>query len=188
MTSRETYPQITTWHFLMSIVITCVTLTAIGEAQNPVPLINQPVASGTGTTVQLSPSTLSFSCRLVPNTCPPPPQSTVLTNTGGTTLTISGIKITGQYFSQTHNCPAKVQPHKSCTITVRFHSHIGRFTGAVSVRDNGNGSPQQVALSGTEGKYGMNQAELSAISATQVAAVPVPTGASRVGTRLEHMG
>src|ERR1700731_4241513 len=47
---------------------------------------------GTGTVVRLNPSSLTFHCHNQPtNTCPPPPQTTTLTNTGSTALSISSI-------------------------------------------------------------------------------------------------
>jgi predicted dienelactone hydrolase len=71
---------------------------------------------------------------------------------------------------------------------VRFNSQsLGTFNGAVSVSDNGGGSPQQVALSGTKTSHGMSLAALSALSTTQTAAVPSPTGPSSVGTRVVQM-
>jgi dienelactone hydrolase len=147
--------------------------------------------SGTGTVVSLNPSSLSFQCNVNQHTCPPPPQSTTLTNTANSSLTINSITLTGQYFSETNNCPANVGPHKSCTITVSFTppSFCGygcKYSGAISVNDNGGGSPQQVTLTGNA-KSGMGTAALSALGTIQDAAVPIPTGGSRVGTRLVQM-
>jgi predicted dienelactone hydrolase len=64
---------------------------------------------------------------------------------------------------------------------------LGTFNGAVSVSDNGGGSPQQVALSGTKASRGMSLAARSALSTVQTAAVPSPTGPSQVGTRVVQM-
>ena len=107
--------------------------------------------SGTGTVVKLVPTRLHLSCHDFPNTCPPPPQTVTLTNVGSTILSITGITITGSgAFSQTNNCDSSVGAGKSCTITVTFKPlSRGTFTGAVSISNNGGGSPQQVPLSGT---------------------------------------
>ena len=144
--------------------------------------------TGTGTVVQFNPSSLAFHCHIKPDTCPPPPQTTTLTNMGSTTLSISGITITGSTaFSQTNTCRSSVVAKGSCTITVTFKPSfgIGTFRGAVSVSDNGGGSPQQVTLSGTESKTGAGAlAVRSAIAALNTAAVPSPTGSSQVGTRV----
>jgi dienelactone hydrolase len=144
---------------------------------------------GVGTVVELNPASLNFHCHNEPtNTCPPPPQRTTLTNKGSATLTISKIAITGQYFSETSKCPAMLKPNKSCTITVYFNPKIrGTFNGAVSVFDNGGGSPQKVVLSGSETKRGLSPAARSAISTIQAAAVPSPTGPSPVGTHVMHL-
>jgi predicted dienelactone hydrolase len=144
---------------------------------------------GTGTVVRLDPSSLSFHCHNQPNTCPPPPQTSTLTNTGSTTLIISSITITGSTtFSQTHTCGSTVAAKGSCTITVTFNSSTrGTFSGAVSVSDNGGGSPQRVVLSATETKRSISTAARTALSTIQTATVPAPTGPSQVGTQLMDM-
>jgi dienelactone hydrolase len=143
---------------------------------------------GTGTAVEFNPTSLAFHCHNVPtNTCPPPPQTTTLTNTGSTTLSISSITITGSTtFSQTNTCSSSVVAKGSCTITVTFKSSSrGTFSGAVSVSDNGGGSPQKMSLSGTESKTGAGAlAVRSAMAAHSTAAVPSLTGPSHVGTRV----
>jgi hypothetical protein len=78
---------------------------------------------------------------------------TTLTNVGSTTLSITGITITGtdsDEFSQTNTCASSVGAGKSCTITVTFRpSDFEGDSAYVSVSDNGGGSPQQVPLSGS---------------------------------------
>ncbi len=143
--------------------------------------------TGTGTVVEFNPTSLAFHCHNIPNTCPPPPQTTTLTNTGNTTLSISSITITGSTaFSQTHTCGSSVVAKGSCTITVAFKSSSrGTFSGAVSVSDNGGGSPQQVPLSASETKRGAGAlAVRSAMGAHITASVPAPTGPMHVGTRI----
>ena len=142
---------------------------------------------GVGTVVELSPPSLNFSCSIKHNNCPPPPQTIKLTNTGSTALSISSIRITGSTtFSQTNTCGSSVVAKGSCIITVTFKSSsTGTFNGAVSVSDNGGGSPQQVPLSATESKTGAGALAVRAAMATHsTATVPSPTGSSHVGTRV----
>src|SRR5262249_10051558 len=124
-------------------------------------------------------------------------KTTSLTNTGNTTLSITGIAITGSsYFSQTNNCGTSVGARESCTITVTFApKKLGAFRAALSVSDNGGGSPQQVSLSGTG--RGLCTAQIketlsslpvrSALATYGTAAVPSPTGSSTVGTRVMRL-
>ena len=145
--------------------------------------------SGTGTIVKLVPGSLRFSCEIKQGKeqCSAP-QTTTLTNTGATTLAISSIKITGSiyYFHQTNNCGASVGPGGSCSITVSFFtSGTGSFSGDVAVTDNGGGSPQQVALSGSVFNKGNGAGTLairSALAAHSTAIAPAPTGSSPIGT------
>jgi dienelactone hydrolase len=144
--------------------------------------------TGIGTVVKLNPTSLSFDCGYGHGNCPPPPQTTTLTNTGSTPLTINSITITGQ-FSETNNCPPTLEANQFCTITVSFQPPgYGTFHGAVSVSDNGGGSPQQVALTGTKyRKRGMSLGELTTLSTIQKASAPSPSGPSNVGTRIVQM-
>ena len=157
------------YRFLASVLIALAAFTAAASAENPEPRVN------------LNPSSLSSLCRKG-NNCR---ETTRLSNLGPTTLTISSITITGQYFSETNNCPPTLAVNQSCTITVNYHA-LGSSHGAVSVSDNGIGSPQQVTLSGRV-KTGMNSGALSALGTTQTAAVPSPTGPDNVGTRVVDM-
>ena len=77
----------------------------------------------------------------------------VLTNTGGTPLSISNISVMGGVtgeFTQTNACPASLAPGAKCTITVGF-TPAGRGLRAayLNVVDNAAGGSQQVILSGT---------------------------------------
>jgi len=101
---------------------------------------------GTGTVVKLNPSSLNFGS--LPGGSKT--LTTTLTNVGTGALGVSGISITGTGFSQTNNCGSSVGAGASCTISVTFTpTHPGGFSGAVSISDNGGGSPQTVPLSGT---------------------------------------
>jgi HYDIN/CFA65/VesB family protein len=109
------------------------------------------VVSGTGTVVKLVPTSLSLGNQPVGTTSAA--KTLTMTNVGTTTLNISGISVTGINagdFSQTHTCGATLGAGASCTISVKFHpSAIGARSAAVSISDNGGGSPQKVPLSGT---------------------------------------
>lgn len=109
--------------------------------------LNGKVESGTGAEVGLVPNHLSFGCFKIffpPYSCTcSPPRTTTLTNFGSTTLDISGIAIAGP-FSQTNSCGKSVAPGSSCNISVTWSRSAG--SGAVSVSDNGVGSPQMVSL------------------------------------------
>jgi hypothetical protein len=71
-------------------------------------------------------------------------------------LSISSIAITGTYagdYSQTNNCPvspAVLAVSASCTITVTFApTTAGLLSAALTITDNGSGSPQSLPLNGT---------------------------------------
>jgi dienelactone hydrolase len=138
--------------------------------------------TGTGTVVKFNPTSLNFGSVKVGHSSS---LTTALTNTGSTALSISGIT-SSTPFTQTNNCGGSVTPGGSCSITVAFKPpSTGSFSGAVSVSDNGGGSPQRVPLSGSGVKSGgASAAVLSAIAAQSTVDVPSPTGSSKLGTRV----
>jgi hypothetical protein len=81
------------------------------------------------------------------------PQTVTLTNTGNTTLTVSSIAISGANagdFAETSTCSAPLAPGATCQVSVTFTpTAAGNPSAVVSVTDNGPGSPQTVALSGS---------------------------------------
>ena len=77
------------------------------------------------------------------------PQSVSLTNYGTSPLNITSI-IASADFSETDDCSAPIAPEASCTIRVRFSpTATGSVSGTLSVTDNGAGSPQSTALTGS---------------------------------------
>jgi hypothetical protein len=103
--------------------------------------------SGTGTEVELNPSSLNFGSVYKGQTAT---RTTTLTNVGSMTLSVTAVAITGSgVFSETNNCGTSVRAGGSCTITVKFTPGVGTYSGDVTVTDNGGGSPQQVPLSGS---------------------------------------
>jgi len=109
------------------------------------------VLSGTGTVVELVPTSLSFGDQSVGTTSVA--ETVTMTNVGTTMLTISGISVTGINagdFSKTHTCGGTLGAGASCSISVKFHpSATGARSAAISISDNGGSSPQKVPLSGT---------------------------------------
>jgi hypothetical protein len=109
--------------------------------------------TGTGvtqaTSVTVSPTTLTF-----PNTqvsAVSKAQTVTITNTGTSTLDITGITVTGD-FTETNTCAAVfnvLNVGQSCSVSLVFApTASGSRTGSLSVADNATGSPQSVALSG----------------------------------------
>ena len=107
--------------------------------------------SGFGTAVSLSPKMLAFGKVTVGNTSSP--KAVILTNVGSTQLNFTGFSITGQnasdYF-QTNTCGTSIAAGGNCKVTVTFKpTAVGTRKAAVSISDDGGGSPQQIALTGT---------------------------------------
>ena len=124
--------------------------------------------SGTGVaqpTANLSPPSMTFASQALGTTSSA--QAVTLTNSGGTTLNITSIALTGANasdFAQTNNCGASVAAGTNCTISVTFTpAASGTRTAAVTLTDNTAGSPQTVSLSGT------GTASLASLSPTSLA-------------------
>jgi len=102
-------------------------------------------------TVKLSPTSLAFGNQAVGTSSAA--QVVTLTNTGTSTLSLMGIKVTGGDrldFTQTNTCGSTLAANASCTISVVFTpTKTGSRTATLNVTDNAAGSPQSVALSGT---------------------------------------
>ena len=113
----------------------------------------------------LTPNSLSFLCGNQFNSqgqkvcsCRPSPagNTATLTNTGGSDLNISRIVagpqdfLTGNWVSETDTCAGTtVAPGQSCKITVGVQWRgSGYVSGAVSISDNAQDSPQSLAVSG----------------------------------------
>jgi hypothetical protein len=107
--------------------------------------------SGIGTVVQLSATGVNFGDQKVGTTSAAVPIK--LSNQGTGPLSITQISIIGANatdFSQTNNCGIGIPGGGSCTIKVTFTpAATGPRTAAVSIADNGGGSPQTVPLTGT---------------------------------------
>ena len=107
--------------------------------------------SGIGTTAKLSPTSLNFCTVAIGTTSAA--KTVTLTNVGTTSLSITGIAITGTNtgdFAQTHTCGTSLAAGASCSINVTFKpTASGTRTATLSISDNGGGSPQSVPLTGT---------------------------------------
>ena len=109
--------------------------------------------SGVGTVVSYSPTSLNFGNQ--PKGTSSQPKDVILTNMGGTAISITKIWITGSRvtsFSQTSDCPiapATLAAGASCTISATFTPQLkGALNANITVQDTGGGSPQNVPMSG----------------------------------------
>ena len=98
----------------------------------------------------LCPTNLSFGSQAIGTTSPGQP--IILTNTGSSPLSITGIATSGD-FAQSNNCGgagATLSALAECVVTVTFTpTASGTRTGTLTTTDNASGSPQTVALTGT---------------------------------------
>jgi hypothetical protein len=106
--------------------------------------------SGIGTFAQLSPSNLNFGQqRIGSNT----KKTVTLTNIGMGKLNITGIGVAGPNrsdFHQVNACGSSLAAGAHCDILVVFHPLAqGARNAVLQVSDDGGGSPQNVALSGS---------------------------------------
>jgi hypothetical protein len=108
--------------------------------------------TGQGTIITFSPPGLDFGNQPVGTTSPS--QTTTMTDQGARSIRIfHTIAIDGpdaKDFSQTHTCGNSLSGGQSCGISVTFTPKAqGSRTAWITVYDDGGGSPQRVALSGT---------------------------------------
>jgi predicted dienelactone hydrolase len=174
-----------------------VTLTAT-SASDSTKSENATITLTTGT-VKLVPANLDFGTRLVGSASSP--QTTVLTNTGASSLTINSITITGAgsgaySLTPTNPCGSSVVSGGSCNISVVFKpGGNSSFKANISISDSSTDSPQLVSLSGNgrvrcrvQIKEALSSAPVrTALATFGTATVPPPTGANIVGTRIMHL-
>ena len=107
-------------------------------------------AAPAGPQLTLSATALTFSTTTVGQTSAS--QTLTLTNSGGSTLTLSGDIITGNSsdFTSTTTCGASLAANSSCTFTLAFVPQAaGALTATIILTDNASNSPQTVTLTGT---------------------------------------
>ncbi|HXM20955.1 MAG TPA: choice-of-anchor D domain-containing protein [Terriglobales bacterium] len=107
-------------------------------------------AIGDNPAVTFKPSTLDFGSVQVGGAGSMLP--VVMQNTGGATLQISQMTISGAQngnFTETNNCGSSLSAGSNCTISVTFNpTQIGQQSATIRVGDNATGSPQSVSLNG----------------------------------------
>ena len=110
--------------------------------------------SGTGVgvpKVTLSASSLSFGGEKVGEATDS--KNVTLTNTGSATLYLTGISVTGvdaSSFDFANTCGTSLAVKASCYIHGHFApKKTGAVTAEATIEDNGDGSPQSIAVSGT---------------------------------------
>ena len=98
----------------------------------------------------MSPQSLNFPQQAIGTTSAA--QTVTLTNTGNTTMTLSNIGVTGTNagdFAQTNNCGSSLAINANCAVNVTFTPTAnGTRTAALSITNNGPGSPNGVNLTG----------------------------------------
>jgi hypothetical protein len=124
----------------------------------------------TGTALQISPSSLSFT--VVPSTLglASPPQSVTVTNVASYPVSINSTSISGATgatfnISSANNCVLILSPGGSCTISLTAYSQTGTGSGSLVINSSTPASPQSVVLS-TSGSAGGSTATLTPASFT----------------------
>jgi hypothetical protein len=116
-----------------------------------------------GTTVALSTASLKFGDQALRTRSTP--QQVILANTGGISLVVSGVTITGKNasdFDEFNTCGSIAPPGERCTVKVVFHpSAKGTRTATLTITDNAVGSPQTIGLTGTGTVVALSPATLS---------------------------
>lgn len=132
--------------------------------------------NGVNSSPTLSPTSLSFGNVFVGKTSGG--KSVQLTSNGPSALAISSISVSAG-FIQTNNCPASLSPGSSCNINVSFKPLApGAVAGALSIVNNGLGSPQSVALSGNGLDFSVSASPSSAtVTAGQKAGYTITVSA-----------
>lgn len=100
---------------------------------------------GTGTTMSVSQTKLSFNDQKVGTTSAP--QVLTFTNHGSTILNISGFTLTGDFLMPAKTCTSKLAPGESCTVQVAFFpSAEGGVMGTLIVEENGTAADQRISI------------------------------------------
>jgi arylsulfatase A-like enzyme len=99
-------------------------------------------------------------------------QVVILSSTGGSTLSISSIALTGTnpgQFSQGHNCPSTLPPGNTCSVSVIFRpTSSGSKSASLTVVAADGAGTKQVALSGTGVRSAMSVSPTSLSFGNQV--------------------
>jgi HYDIN/CFA65/VesB family protein/ASPM-SPD-2-Hydin domain-containing protein len=108
--------------------------------------------TGVGTIVSLSPASLNFLTVTVGTTSAP--KSVTVTNTGTVAVTFTGFTLTGlnpgDFLISSNTCGSTLGAGLTCVVSLEIKPNVtGTRKATLSVTDNGGGSPQTVALTGT---------------------------------------
>jgi hypothetical protein len=104
--------------------------------------------TGNTSTVSLSASSLAFGNQDVGTVSAF--QNVTVANSGSTSLTISAITASGDFFESDTCIRATLQPGANCVIQVAFAPSAAiASVGSITITDNGAGSPQIVSVTGT---------------------------------------
>jgi hypothetical protein len=108
--------------------------------------------SGTGQSVVVSPTSLSFGTMAVGGTSAP--QTVTVTNLNSITVTFTGIVFAGtsagDYLISSNTCGATIAGGASCSVGVEFKpTTTGKRNAKLNVKNNGGGSPASTSLTGT---------------------------------------
>jgi hypothetical protein len=127
-----------------------ITDNASGSPQS-VALDGTGAAGGALPTVKLSATSLTFANQAAGTTSAP--QVVTVTNSGGGTLTLKSITVTGGQaddFLLTETCGPSLAAGASCKLSITFKPvSAGHKLASITIADNASDSPQSVALAGT---------------------------------------
>jgi len=117
---------------------------------NATPATQTVILTGDGfpsTSLLLAPAALTFAAQTVGAASSP--QTVTVSNTGNAVLSFASIMASGDSV-QSNNCGSIVAVNASCTLSVAFRpSAAGARSGAVTLTDGANGSPQVVTITGS---------------------------------------
>ncbi|MGH9736524.1 MAG: choice-of-anchor D domain-containing protein [Candidatus Acidiferrales bacterium] len=113
--------------------------------------------------IQVTPGSLTFTSQSVGTKSTA--QQVTIANTGGTTLAVNGITLSGTNpadFNETNNCPPSLAADANCVASIVFEpTSPGARSASFTVADNGAGSPQQIPLTGTATQAGVTLSSVS---------------------------
>lgn len=113
--------------------------------------------------VTLAPSTLNFGSVMVGSASTS--QTLTLSNSGGSTVSITSISFTGTNsgdFTQSNTCGSSLAASSNCTISVTFTPGAsGPRSGTLSIADSASNSPQTASLSGQGGDFSLTASTTS---------------------------
>lgn len=122
----------------------------------------------------LTPAPASFGSVVVGSTAT---LNITLINTGNAFMVLSGISVSGSFFTQASACPTSLAPGASCSITVSYApTATGPSSGQLSVQSNAASTPHVVALDGTGTAPGVS------LTPSPIAFGDVPVGGNASAT------